>query len=401
MLSPKLTAIRDALQTLAEHGLAHLTAEDATIDGRHVTLGGRRVVQFGSCSYVGLEIDPRLKQGACDAIERFGTQFASSRAYLSCPLYSELDSLLQSIFGSHVVVAQTTSLAHFAALPVLVGKGDAVVFDQFVHASAKAVAPTLREAGVACSGVPHNDVDALERRIAELKAHHRHIWYICDGIYSMGGDAAPMGALREMLARHDQLHLYIDDSHGVSWTGLHGRGIAFGERAMHPRTVVVLSLAKAFSASGAAMVFPDFETAKLIRTCGSTMIFSGPLQPALLGSAVASARIHLSDELDAIQRRLRERIDLFNSLASDVELPLTTMAATPIRFVRIGPEAEAIEATKRLLEKGYYANASTFPAVPTGEAGIRVALTVHHTLDDVRELVGVLSSLCRRTLVTA
>jgi 7-keto-8-aminopelargonate synthetase-like enzyme len=213
----------------------------------------------------------------------------------------------------------------------------------------------------------------------------------------MGGDLAPMAALRDMVERHESLHLYIDDSHGMSWTGLHGRGIAFGDRAMHPRTVAVLSLAKAFSASGAAMVFPDVETAKLIRTCGSTMIFSGPLQPALLGSAVASARIHLSDDLDAIQRRLRERIDLFNSLSREVDLPLTTMAATPIRFVRIGSEADAIEATERLMDKGYYANASTFPAVPTGEAGIRVALTVHHTLDDVREIVGVLSSLCHRT----
>jgi len=261
----------------------------------------------------------------------------------------------------------------------------------------QAVAPTLREAGTTCEVVRHSDLDRLELRIEELRARHRRIWYVADGIYSMGGDAAPMGALHEMLARHDQLHLYVDDAHAMSWTGIHGRGFARETRPMHPRTVVVLSLAKAFSASGAAMVFPDIETAKLVRTCGSTMIFSGPLQPALLGAGIASARIHLSEELVVRQRQLQERIQLFNALAHEAELPLGSSAETPIRFVRVGPDAEANDATERLMQRGYFANVAVHPAVPRGQAGIRIALTVHQTLDDVRGLVSELSSLCRRT----
>jgi 7-keto-8-aminopelargonate synthetase-like enzyme len=396
MLSGKLTALRDAIQSLAERKLAHLTAEDVTIDGRHITLGGRRLVHFGSCSYVGLETDARLKRGACEAVDRYGVQFASSRVYLECPLYDELESLLERMFGSHVVVAQTTSLAHFSALPVLVGPSDAVIFDQFVHASAQAVGPTLREMGATCLLVRHDDLVALEQKIGELRARHRRIWYVADGVYSMAGNLASMAALREMLERHEQLHLYIDDSHGTSWTGIHGRGMALDERPLHPRMVVVLSLAKAFSASGAAMVFPDRDMAKLVRTCGSTMIFSGPLQPSLLGAAVASARVHLSDDLVELQSRLGERIALFNSLAREADLLLATPAATPIRFVRIGSEADAMDIGECLMSEGYFANVAVHPAVPKRRAGIRVALTVHQTLDDVRDIVGVLSSLCRR-----
>ena len=96
------------------------------------------------------------------------------------------------------------------------------------------------------------------------------------------------------------------------------------------------SLAKAFSAGGAVMVFPDAETARLVRTCGSTMIFSGPLQPPLLGAAIASARVHLSPEIHERQKKLMERICLFNSLADQRGLPLGSAAATPIRFVRTG-----------------------------------------------------------------
>jgi 7-keto-8-aminopelargonate synthetase-like enzyme len=396
MLSEKLTVLRDALQSLAAQGLIHLTSQDAEMDGRHITIKGRKMRHFGSCSYLGLETDDRLKEGACSAIQRFGVQFASSRAYLQCSLYSDLEELLERIFGAHVVVAQTTSLAQFAVLPTLIGERDAVLFDQFVHNSAKAVAPTLREAKTVCSIVPHNDLAELERRVVELGSRHRRVWYVADGVYSMRGNCAPMDGLRDMLARHEHLHLYIDDSHGMTWTGVHGSGFAMAARPMHPRMVVVLSLAKAFSASGAAMVFPDAETAKLVRTCGSTMIFSGPLQPALLGAAIASAKIHLSNEMVTRQLDLLERISLFNSLARELELPIAASESTPVRFVKIGAEAHAIEVTNRLMDRGFFTNVATFPAVGRGEAGIRVALTLHQTLDDIREIVAAISSLCRR-----
>ena len=93
-------------------GLGHLTAEDAELGGRFVTLHGRRHVNFGSCSYLGLEMDVRLKAAACDAVARFGVQFSSSRAYVSSPPHRELERLLAAIFGAPLVVVQTTTLGH-------------------------------------------------------------------------------------------------------------------------------------------------------------------------------------------------------------------------------------------------------------------------------------------------
>ena len=103
------------------HGVAHLVAEDEQLGGRFVTLHNRRQVNFGSCSYVGLETDLRLKAAAIDAVSRYGVQFASSRAYVSCPPYAELERLLGALFDAPLVVALTTTLAHLAALPILVG----------------------------------------------------------------------------------------------------------------------------------------------------------------------------------------------------------------------------------------------------------------------------------------
>jgi 7-keto-8-aminopelargonate synthetase-like enzyme len=139
------------------------------------------------------------------------------------------------------------------------------------------------------------------------------------------------------------------------------------------------------------VVFPDAETARLVRICGSTMIFSGPLQPALLGAAIASARVHLSSELEERKTELMARIRLFNALAKEHELPLGSADETPIRFVGIGSNEATYRAAEDLMRDGFYINTAVFPAVSKGAGGLRIALTVHHTPDDVRALVSAIA----------
>jgi 7-keto-8-aminopelargonate synthetase-like enzyme len=369
------------------HGIAHLVAEDEQLAGRFITLHNRQHVNFGSCSYVGLETDLRLKAAAIDAVSRYGVQFASSRAYVSAPPYAELERLLGALFGAPLVVAQTTTLAHLAALPILVGKDDAVVCDQMVHNSVQAVLPTLAAAGTSCRFVRHSRMDRLDQLVGTLAQKHRRVWYLADGVYSMHGDVAPLDQLRELASRHERLWMYIDDAHAISWSGRHGRGIVLGNGAPPPRTVMVASLAKAFSAGGAVVVTPDAETARFIRTCGSTLIFSGPLQPALLGAAIASARVHLSREIEQRQRQVVERILRFNALAEARGLPLGSSDVTPIRFVRTGESDATFRIAADLMRDGFYVNTAVFPAVTKGQGGLRIALTLHQTLDDIRDLI--------------
>jgi 7-keto-8-aminopelargonate synthetase-like enzyme len=230
-------------------------------------------------------------------------------------------------------------------------------------------------------------MDRLDQMVGVLAAKHRRVWYLADGVYSMHGDLAPIGQLRELVARHDRLWLYVDDAHGISWSGRNGRGTVLGDGAAPPRTVMIASMAKAFAAGGAVIVAPDAETARLIRTCGSTLIFSGPLQPALLGAAIASARVHLSPEIHERQRQLLDRILRFNALAEARGLPLGSKAATPIRFVQTGDNDTTCRMAADLMRDGFYVNTALFPAVTRNQGGLRVALTVHQTLDDIQGLV--------------
>ncbi|MEY4545011.1 MAG: hypothetical protein RL685_1206 [Pseudomonadota bacterium] len=377
-------------------GLVRRVAEDDRFDGRSIVLDGQRVINFSSCSYLGLETDARLKTAACEAVLRFGVQFSSSRAYVSAPLYGELESLLsQMVDGAPVVLAPTTSLAHQSALPVLVGDRDAVLFDVQVHASVQAALPELRLRGVPCEAVRHNRLDRLEERIVALSARHERVFYLCDGIYSMHGDVLDVEGLYALLERQPSLMAYVDDAHGVSWSGRRGAGTVLGHRRLHPRMIVLFGLAKSFAAAGGAIVLPERALAERIVTEGRTMIFSGPLQPAQLGAGVASAKIHLSEELPVLQAAVDARIEAFHQALAREEIDGVSSDHSPIRFIPMGDEQAAMDLSAALLGRGYFVNVACFPAVARRRAGLRVMLNAHHTLADIEGLVAELGACLR------
>jgi 7-keto-8-aminopelargonate synthetase-like enzyme len=383
----RLAILDEVMTTGASKGLLQIDIDDHALDGRTVKLNGKLHVNFGSCSYLGLELDPRMRDAVIDAVTRYGTQFSSSRSYLQSPQYNELEPLLDELFGGHVLVTPTTTLGHLATLPVLVESTDAVLLDHQVHASVQMAANQLRVKGTSVDLVRHNNMERLEAMIQRLAPTHDKIWYMADGVYSMFADFAPFDELSVLLDRYEQLHMYIDDSHGVGWAGKHGRGPALHAMGMHPRLIAACSLNKSFATAGGAIVFPNAEFKRKVRTTGGPMIFSGPVQPPLLGAAIQSAKIHLSDELPVLQAALHERIELFTDLADEFCLPLASRDVTPIRYIPLGLPTLTHDVLQRLAGDGHYTNFGTFPAVPMKHTGVRVTLTLHHTEDDIRALV--------------
>ena len=113
-----------------------------------------------------------------------------------------------------------------------------MLLDHQVHASVQMAANQLRVKGTTVELVRHNNMERLEAMIERLATAHDRIWYMADGVYSMFADLAPFAELRELLDRHPQLRLYVDDSHGVGWAGTHGRGPALEVLGGHPRVIV-------------------------------------------------------------------------------------------------------------------------------------------------------------------
>jgi 7-keto-8-aminopelargonate synthetase-like enzyme len=307
---------------------------------------------------------------------------------VAAPLYREFERLLSEMAGgARVVLAAMTSLAHLGVLPVLVGERDAVLYDTQVHASAQAILPELRLRGITCEPVRHNRLERLEQRVQALARTHARVFYVCDGVYSMYGDRLDVEALYALLDRNPALFAYVDDAHGVGWSGARGAGTVLGFRGIHPRMVVVLGLAKSFAAAGGAVVLPNAELAERVLTCGRTLIFSGPVQPAQLGAGIASAKIHLSDELPLMQERLLSRIDAFDQAACREGIAVASRERSPIRFLPIGDERRTIDLAAALLERGHYVNVAYYPAVPRRRAGMRIVLNVRQLPADISLLV--------------
>ncbi len=378
--------------SIVEAGLGRVRIEDEYLSGESIILDGKRLLNFGSCAYLGVNLDPRLKQGAIKAIERFGPSFSSSAAYASVGLYDELEERLRLIFDGPVVAFPTTTLGHLSALPVLVGEGDVALVDSQAHSSVHLATGVLQSKGVDVRLVPHNDLAALDRALDELTPVHRSVWYLADGVYSMLGDTAPVKAIVARLDRYENLHAYLDDAHGFGWEGLHGRGYVLNQVPMHERMVVAGSLSKSFGSGGAAIALPNEEMARRVQMLSGPLIFGGPIHPAELGAAVASADLHLSPEHSELRAAMADQIATVRSAALELELPVASHESTPIWFARIGQTDRAIAVAQRLMHDGYYVNIAAFPAVALGQSGIRFTHTLYH---DSSQVVGMMESMAR------
>lgn len=380
----------------AERKLGQLHTSNERLDGRRIRVEGQDLIHFGSCSYLALERHPALTAGVVDAVQRYGTQFSSSRTFMSLGLYEELETLLGEMFNRPVIATATTTLGHQSSLPVIVGDDDAVILDQQVHASVQTAAQLLKARGVETHVVRHNRMDALERKLLQLKAKKRHIWYLADGVYSMYGDCAPMAKLVELLDRHEQFHCYIDDAHGVGWAGKFGRGYALSQmplgpdgqpREQHERMVVAVSLNKSFAAAGGALVLPNEAMRQRIRNCGPTLIFSGPIQPPMLGAAVASAKLHLSEALPVMQAELADKVAFCQQTMDELGLPQIGVSGAPLFFVPAGLPRIVYNIVHRMKAEGFYCNTGVFPAVPMRNGGVRFTINRELSKTDIRSML--------------
>ncbi|MBK7850945.1 MAG: aminotransferase class I/II-fold pyridoxal phosphate-dependent enzyme [Bacteroidetes bacterium] len=372
----------------AKLGIVHNSTDDEILDGRHITIRGKKMLYFGSCGYLGLEHDPRIKAGAIEAVNKYGTQFSSSRAYVSSSYYQQSEELLKKMFfGKPLLLLQSLTVGHMSNIPILVGNDDAVIMDSQVHDSVQTAVQLLRNRDIHIELIRHNRVDMLESRIKALKDDYRKIWYMADGVYSMQGDYAPVKDLYKLADQYEQLNLYLDDIHGMSWAGPNGTGYVLSQGDYHPRLYLTTGLTKAFGTSGGLLIYPEEASFNLIKNTSKAFIFSIQMPPMVLGATVESAKIHLSDEIYTFQDELRLKMEYFNSTAKKLGLPLINETNSPIGFIGVGKPDVGYNMVKRMMNQGYYFNLSVFPSVSYNNTGLRIPMNRLHTYEDIDNIL--------------
>jgi 7-keto-8-aminopelargonate synthetase-like enzyme/predicted N-acyltransferase len=383
-----LDTIDDVLTHAKEKGIIHLYTEDDFFTGRTITVKGRTLYHFGTTGYLGLEQDIRLKKAAVDAIMKYGTQFPLSKSYISHTKYKELEEHLEAMFETPVIVAKNSTLAHIAAIPTIVRDDDAVILDHQVHYSVQNACQLLKPRGIPVEMIRHNNLEVLEDRLKKLRQKHNKIYYMADGVYSMYGDVSPIPELIKLTDKYEFFHIYVDDVHGMSWSGKHGTGYVKSVLPdLHPNVILISTLSKTFGANGGTITIPDKETLRKVKTFGGPLTFSAQLDPASVGAAIASAKIHLSDEIYDMQNELMSKVAFCNEMIASTNLPLMDHNNCPVFFIAVGLPSTGYNLVNRIMQEGFYVNLGVFPAVPIKNTGIRFTISRHNDYDDIKGLI--------------
>lgn len=380
--------INDILVEAKKREVILLESKNETWLGNYLTINDRDLVNFGTCGYLGLETHPKIISKSIEYTQKFGTQFSISRSYVISQQNKYLEELLSQIFNNKpVIVFTSTTLTHISILPIVVGQNDAIILDQQSHISIQNAAQLMAPKGVPIEIIRHSNMEMLEYKLKSYYDKCERIWYMIDGVYSMYGDIAPIEEINALMQKYPKLHLYVDDAHGMSWSGKNGCGRIFEQCELNERTIYVSTLAKGFGTMGGMVVFPNNSWYAKVNMHGGPLAYSHPIPPPMMGASIASAEIHLSSEIYELQNSLKSKLEYAKSLFENSSLPLISNPETPIFFVGTGQPTVGYNLNSKIINDGYYVNIGLFPAVPIKNTGLRFTINNHLTKQEIKNFI--------------
>jgi len=349
---------------------------------------GREVVLLCSNNYLGLADHPSLKRAAVEAVERYGTGSGASRLVSgTMELHAALEERLARFKGTEAaLVFNSGYAANSGIIPALVGRGDVVFSDRLNHASIVDGCLLSRARFVR---YPHNDMNALERLLAEHRGAGRML-IVTDGVFSMDGDLAPLPALVALKRQYGAL-LMVDDAHGTGVLGESGRGSAEQFEVAADIDLQMGTLGKALGGFG-AYVAASAEVVELLINRARSFIFSTSLPPAVLAAARAALDLVDSPEGKALRRRLARSAALFRDALQEAGFD-TMGSETQIVPALVGEAEPAMTFTRRLLEEGFYVQGIRPPTVPAGTCRLRCTLMATHDESDLERAVAAMARI--------
>lgn len=340
--------------------------------GRRRRLARRCGVDFTSNDYLGLASSPLLGQAAAEALAR-GVPLGAGGSRLLRGNHEEHEALeaeAAHLFGTEAALFFASGfLANYAIFSTLPQRGDLVVHDALIHASAH---DGMRTGRARCVPAAHNDAGAFEDAIGAWRRTGGvgRPWIAVESLYSMDGDRAPLADLAAIARRHEGL-LIVDEAHATGVLGPHGRGLG---HALDGRDDVISlhTCGKALGAVGALVCAPRIIADFLINRCRP---FIYATAPSPLIAAVVRQALQLSRAGNDRRARLDDLV-----LHACGRLAQTTGAlasGSQILPVIVGADRRAVALAAALQERGFDVRAIRPPTVPEGTARLRIALTLN------------------------
>ncbi|MGZ2374823.1 8-amino-7-oxononanoate synthase [Sinorhizobium medicae] len=357
---------------------AHQTAAGAT-----TMIDGRKLINFASYDYLGLNRHAHVLERARDTIADFGISASASRLVAGeRPQHVELEDKIAQFYGVDAAVCFVSGyLTNVAAISCLMGPKDLVIHDEFIHNSALA---GIKLSGATRRFFKHNDTADLEHVLRTVAGDYRRILVIVEGIYSMDGDVANLPALLKLRAEYG-FWLMVDEAHSLGVLGRHGRGLAehFGVDP-HEVDIWMGTLSKTTSSCG-GYIAGSAALAAVLKASAGGFVYSVGLAPVLAASAVASLDI-LAREPERTAA-VRRNGSLFLKLAKEAGLDTGLSGGFSVVPVIVGDSLRAVQLSNDLLAAGVNVLPIIHPAVPEGLARLRFFITCDHTDEQIRRTV--------------
>lgn len=342
-----------------------------------VVIKGKKVIMIGSNNYMGLTQDPRVKEAAIKAVQKYGSGCTGSR-YLNGTLdiHVELEERLATFMKREAALVFSTGMqTNLGTVSAIAGKDDIIFGDRENHAS---IVDACRLSFARLVKFRHNDMDDLERLLERFKDHPGGKLIVVDGVFSMGGDIVNLPRLVE-LARRYGARVMVDDAHSTGVLGANGRGTGehFGrEDQVH---IVMSTFSKSFASIG-GFIAADEDVIHYIKHVARSFIFSASPPPAAVATVLACLDIIIKEpeRREKLWRNVHKMKNGFTELGFN-----TGNSETPIIPIIIGDDMKTFLLWKRLFEDGVFTNPVVSPAVPPGMSLLRTSYMATHTDEEL------------------
>lgn len=373
--------IREYLQSsLNEIREAGLYKTERVIEGPQdakIRVGGRQVLNMCANNYLGLSDSPAVIDAARDALDRWGYGLSSVRFICGTQtIHKELEQKISEFLGTEDTILYTSCFdANGGLFETILGEEDAVISDELNHAS---IIDGIRLSKAQRFRYRNNDMADLEEKLkAASNARFRLI--ATDGVFSMDGYIANLPAICDLAERYDAL-VMVDDSHSVGFMGQTGRGTHEYHGVMDRVDIITGTLGKALGGASGGYTSGRKEIIEMLRQRSRPYLFSNSVAPAIVAASIAA--IDLVRSSTELRDRLFENTRYFRNAIQQIGLEVLH-GEHPIVPIMFGDAVPAVKMAEKLLEKGVYVIAFSFPVVPKGKARIRTQVSAAHSREDL------------------
>jgi glycine C-acetyltransferase len=377
--------VRGTLDEIDAGGLTKPERVIASRQGPEITVGGKAVLNFCANNYLGLAGDARVSEAAAKAARDFGAGMASVRFICGTQtLHKELEAAIAGYLGYEDAILFLAAFdANSGLFEPLLDEKDAIISDSLNHAS---IIDGVRLCKARRYRFPNGDMTALEDNLKQARAEGaRSIVIATDGVFSMDGHIADLGAITALANKYDAL-VMVDDCHATGFLGPQGRGSAAFRKVEGRIDFLSGTFGKALGGAMGGFVCAKKEVVALLRQRARPYLFSNALAPSVCGAALEAIRIAQSSEGDALRARLTENAARFRAGMTAAKFDLVP-GEHPIVPVMLGDARLAQSMAAQLLDEGIYVIGFSFPVVPKGQARIRTQLSAAHSVEQVDRAV--------------